>query len=225
MAGGTIRGADIRWREVHRIGLFHGRRLASHTSGQRHADVYALAQLHAAGKDAVDVDLHVLSALQLAAHIEARRIGQAHALLHQSPGHALLVGALQFGQLYRAVHAGHLQRIEELRAEISKLPPEAQHKAGQELAARYKEFKFDLRLERLDRAVAENERRIRELTQQAETYVQQHEYRKLTDVLAAAGKLQKHNAGLLRTIERTEQRLLKAARDAGQSAPSGVSHD
>ena len=121
--------------------------------------------------------------------------------------------------------AGDLHRIEELRATISKLPPEAQHKAAQELAARYKELNLDVRLERLDRAVAENERRVRELTRHAQLCLQEHEYRKLTDVLAAAAKLQKHNARLLKLIERTEQRLLKTAKDAGKNAPSGVSHD
>ncbi len=121
--------------------------------------------------------------------------------------------------------AGDLHRIEELRAAISKLPPEAQQKAAHELAARYKELNLDVRLERLDRAVAENERRVRELTRQAEIYLQEHEFQKLTGVLEAAAKLQKHNARLLRLIESTEQRLLKTAKDAGKNAPPGVSQD
>lgn len=126
-----------------------------------------------------------------------------------------------------AEHArtGDLHRIEELRATISKLQPEAQHKAAQELAARYKELNLDVRLERLDRAVAENERRVRELTRHAQLCLQDHEYRKLTDVLAAAAKLQKHNARLLRLIKSTEQRLLRTAKAAGKNAPTGVSHD
>jgi hypothetical protein len=66
---------------------------------------------------------------------------------------------------------------------------------------------------------------VRLLTQEAEVYLQEHEYRKLTDALEFAAKLQKHSARLLRMIERTEQRLLKAARDAGKNVPPALSHD
>jgi hypothetical protein len=43
-----------------------------------------------------------------AAHVEARRVGQAHAGLHQRLGLAALEAALQVGQLQRAVDAQHL---------------------------------------------------------------------------------------------------------------------
>jgi hypothetical protein len=43
------------------------------------ADAHAVAQHDLALEDAADVDLHVLAALQRAAHIESRRVGQAHA--------------------------------------------------------------------------------------------------------------------------------------------------
>ena len=63
---------------------------------------------HAAFEDAVDVDLDIAAALQLAAHVEARRVGQAHAGVHQRLGAAALQPALQIGQLRGAVDAQHL---------------------------------------------------------------------------------------------------------------------
>ena len=47
------------------------------------ADAHAVAELDAALEDAADVDLDVAAADELAAHVEARRVGQAHARLHQ----------------------------------------------------------------------------------------------------------------------------------------------
>ncbi len=78
------------------------------------ADAHALAQLDAALEEAVDVDLHVLRAGEFAAQVEARRVGQAHAGLHQPMGLAALPGALQRRQLHGAVDAGHLQFVRRL---------------------------------------------------------------------------------------------------------------
>lgn len=72
------------------------------------------------------------------------------------------------------VRKGHIARIEDIQGHISSLPPIAKRNAARELAARYKELKLDQRLERLDKAVAENERRIRELARQAQAYVIRH---------------------------------------------------
>ncbi|MBN2561024.1 MAG: hypothetical protein JXQ75_08850 [Phycisphaerae bacterium] len=107
---------------------------------------------------------------------------------------------------------GHIARIEEIRGDISRLPPQAKRKAASELSARYRELKLDLRIERLDKAAAVNERRVRELTKQAEAYLAEHNHKKLVDVLNDAKKLQGHNARLLKTISRTEARLLTAAK-------------
>lgn len=109
--------------------------------------------------------------------------------------------------------AGHLARIRELRGLIDGWPPEARAQAAQELAARYAELRLDARLERLDRAVAELERRIRDLTARAELCVAHHDYPRVERLLDEAARLQEHNAKLIRLIERTEQRLLGTARD------------
>ncbi len=116
---------------------------------------------------------------------------------------------------------GHIARIEEIQGDISRLPPQAKRKAASELSARYKELKLDLRIERLDKAAAVNERRVRELTKQAEAYLAEHNHKKLVDVLDAAKKLQGHNARLLKAISRTEARLLAAARQVARRS-SGV---
>ena len=111
---------------------------------------------------------------------------------------------------------GHIARFEQLRHVFEKLPPESRRNAGRALADRYKELKLDVRLERLDRAVAENERRVRELTQQAQAWLEAGDYRQLSTVLDRATELQRHNIKLLRLIQRTEKRLLATARQVAK---------
>ena len=111
------------------------------------------------------------------------------------------------------VGKGHVARIDQLRHLIDKLPRESRRKAERELAARYAELHMDKRLDRLDAAVAENERRIRDLTGEAQAAVARYDYRQLAELLEAAEKLQAHNSKLLAIIERSEQKLAKVARD------------
>jgi len=113
-----------------------------------------------------------------------------------------------------AYHAreGHVARIEAIQHLIKDLPPEAKRKAGEELAATYKELGLDLRLDRLDKAIAANEQRIRSLTQEAQSHLAANDYRSLHGSLEAAIKLQKHNSRLFRLIDRTEARLAAAAK-------------
>ena len=84
------------WRERMDHGAGADARIADHAV---RADAHAVAELHLAFEDAVDVDLDVAAAGQLAAHVEARRVGQAHAGLHQRVGLRALQAALQVGQL------------------------------------------------------------------------------------------------------------------------------
>jgi hypothetical protein len=116
-------------------------------------------------------------------------------------------------ELAHNVRKGHLQRIDELRHIMDKLPPDAHKTAADELAARYEELKLDKRLERLDWAVAEVEQRVRRLTQDAERAVAQYDYRKVNELLENAEKLQAHNQRLFKLIDRTEDKLAKTARD------------
>lgn len=125
----------------------------------------------------------------------------------------------QLANLRRKAHflrRGHLARIEQLRHVVEKLPPESRRNVGRALADRYQELKLDVRLERLDRAVAENERRVRELTQQAQAWLEAGDYRQLSTVLDRATELHRHNVKLLRLIERAEGKLLATARQVAK---------
>jgi predicted metal-dependent hydrolase len=113
---------------------------------------------------------------------------------------------------------GHVARIDELRLVLDKLAPEAKKRASQELAARYKELQLDTRLERLDAIAAENERRIRLLNGEAQTALQRYDYRRLSELLKAAEKLQKHNGWLLKHIERAESKLAQLTQQIAGAA-------
>jgi predicted nucleic acid-binding Zn-ribbon protein len=92
-----------------------------------------------------------------------------------------------------------------------------QKKAAAELAARYNQMVgIDDRLERLDHAVTENEKRIRELTAKAQEYTAKYDYQQLCQALKAAEKLQHHNSKLIKTIERTEHKLSAIAKEVAK---------
>ena len=55
--------------------------------------------------------------------------------------------------------------------------------------------------------MAENERRIRNLTREAEQATAAYDYRRLTQLLELAERLQRHNCRLFKTIDRTEEKL------------------
>ena len=115
------------------------------------------------------------------------------------------------------IRNGHIARLEETRQVFAKLPTSAKKKASAELAAGYSQIVgVDTRLERLDRAVAENEKRIRELNCQAQTCAARYDYRKLNDVLKAAERLQHHNTQLIKIIERTEGKLSSVAKKVAE---------
>jgi hypothetical protein len=111
------------------------------------------------------------------------------------------------------IRNGHVARLEETREIFSGLPVSEKKKASAELAARYNQLiDIDTRLERLDRAVAENERRIKDLTGQAQRCAASCDNIKLAETLKAAEKLQKHNSSLFSIINRTENKLANIAR-------------
>jgi uncharacterized coiled-coil protein SlyX len=116
------------------------------------------------------------------------------------------------------MRVGHITQVEEIGKHLGELPVPARRKAASELAAIYKELRFDERLERLDRAVAANEQRIKQLTAAAQQALTQHDHRRLVDLLDQAGKLQKHNSTLLKAIRRTEAHLESAAKQVAKKA-------
>ena len=111
------------------------------------------------------------------------------------------------------IRNGHIARLEETRDIFSKLSTKAKKKASEQLATAYNQMVgIDDRLERLDRSVAENEKRIRELTQKAQEYTAKYDYKKLVEALKDAEKLQHHNSKLIKIIEQTEKKLSAIAK-------------
>ena len=76
-------------------------------------------------------------------------------------------------------------------------------------------------MERLDNAAAEYERRIRQVTKDAQEALARSDYKKLSDLLETAEKLQVHNDKLLDTIDRTEKKLSKIASDIAGKLDGG----
>jgi hypothetical protein len=111
------------------------------------------------------------------------------------------------------IRNGHIARLEETQQIFAKLPVSTKKKAAAELISRYKQIAgIDTRLERLDGAVGETERRVRDLTKQAEQYAAIYNYKKLDQTLEVAEKLQNHNSRLLKSIQHTEQKLSAIAK-------------
>ena len=121
------------------------------------------------------------------------------------------------------VRKGHISRIEELRYVMNNSPRKTRKQASRELAARYKELQLDQRLERLEKAVALNERHIKELTQEAQKTVARFDFRKVDGLLKTAEKLQSHNVKLIKVIERTEQKLVRIVQKI--AGPAGKVND
>ncbi|MFC1806124.1 hypothetical protein ACFL09_04000 [Planctomycetota bacterium] len=111
---------------------------------------------------------------------------------------------------------GHVARLDEVRELVGTLPAEAKKKLSAQLRDVYRELGLDTRMGRLDRAAAQIEKRVRELTRAAQQAAAAYDFRKLSDLLKAAEKLQRQNTNLFKIIERTEKRLLAAARKAAK---------
>ena len=117
------------------------------------------------------------------------------------------------------IRKGHVARLEETKMAFKGLPTAAKKKAAADLAARYQQLAgADKRLERLDLAVAETERRIKELTRRAQVAVAQYDHAGAHDLLKQAERLQKHNAKLFGAIDRMEQKLTEIAEEIARRA-------
>jgi hypothetical protein len=106
------------------------------------------------------------------------------------------------------IRHGHIARLEETRDVFSQLPPSAKKRAAADLADRFNQLTgIDLRLERLDKAAAEIEQRVRQLNYQAQDHAAHCDYQGLYETLKAAEKLQRQNSRLFKIIQRTELKL------------------
>jgi hypothetical protein len=153
-------------------------------------------------RDAKTLDEHPEEAREIL--IQLRKILPAEGWLTQ-----------RMAQLRAKAHRirnGHIARLKETRDLVAKLPASAKKKISTELADRYRHIiGIDTRLQRLDRAVVENERRIYQLTSEARKYTTLSDSRKLRNAIKAAEKLQRHNSRLFKIIVRTEDKLTRAA--------------
>jgi hypothetical protein len=110
------------------------------------------------------------------------------------------------------VREGHLARLDETKELVARLPDSSKKQAASALAEKYRQLlDVDTRLERLDKTVAENERRIRQVTKDAETAAEKYDFRKLVGLIESAQKLQGNNEELFKLIDRTEHKLSEAA--------------
>ena len=153
--------------------------------------------LHEHPKEASNVMLQIKRMLPAQGYLTAR-MSQLRSKAHQ-------------------VRNGHIARLEETRQAFAHVPTPAKKKASAELAAKYNQMAgIETRLERLDRAVAENERRIQELTAKAQGYTSTYDHQKLYETIKAAEKLQHHNSKLIKIIERTEHKLSAIAEEVAK---------
>lgn len=122
------------------------------------------------------------------------------------------------------LRAGKLTELRELRQRVSQLSGGRRKQLVKQLRAQYHELSLDVRIERLDQTVAETERRVRDVTQQARQALDAGDNVKVVQLIDTARSLQKHVEKLLRVIERTDKRVLRAAREATDSVAGGGQH-
>ena len=117
------------------------------------------------------------------------------------------------------IREGHVHRLQELEQFLSTVSPPARKKLAADLKQRYeKVVGTDQRLDELDRAVAEKEQRVRDLTAGAREALARYDYAKLYDLMDQAEKLQRQNDKLLKIIEGTERKLVALVKDAAAHA-------
>jgi len=112
---------------------------------------------------------------------------------------------------------GHIARIKELQQVMNTLPAPKKRLASWELKKRYQELHLDQRLSRLNQAVTEFERRIRDLTGRAQKAVAQYEFKKVEGLLKEAEDLQAHNSKLLKQIVKTEEKMARITQEISQN--------
>lgn len=106
------------------------------------------------------------------------------------------------------VRHGHIARLKQTSQAYASLSSPVKKKAAAELIAAYRRLvDIDALLEQLDKAVATNEQRIGELTEQAAALLRRNDHRGLHEMFEQVKKLAKHNTQLFSRIEATEKRI------------------
>ena len=116
---------------------------------------------------------------------------------------------------------GQYDQVSEIQSELRRLDPRQREQAAKELARVYKELRLDVRLDRLEHQVAQTERRIMELTRQAEARLAEHDYRQLHAILEEARQLQGHNSKLIKHLRQTEEQIAHVAQQVARAQLKG----
>lgn len=106
---------------------------------------------------------------------------------------------------------GHLARLRALSKQIPRMTPAEARLGAQRVRAAYRAAGFDRRIERLDAAAVEVERRVQRLTAQAQALARAGQIEHLHELLKQAQKLQAQEHKLLKIINRDEKRLFAMA--------------
>lgn len=107
---------------------------------------------------------------------------------------------------------GHIAKMQETRNITKDLPTQLKKQISTEIIDRYNKIvDFDKRIERLDAITTANEKKIKQLTIQAEKYALEYNFKGLTDIIEKAQKLQDHNSRIFKIIEKTENKLSNLA--------------
>ena len=111
------------------------------------------------------------------------------------------------------IRSGHVARLKETQSLTRHLPPARLAQVSAKLiTSYYAELDFEKRLERLDNAVAVNEKKIVNLLKQARICSKEYKFQQIPDLLQHAEKLQQQNEKLFKLIEHTESKLSEIAR-------------
>ena len=117
------------------------------------------------------------------------------------------------------IRKGHILRLDETKQVYRNLPKSERKRAAAKLVERYNQLiDIDKRLERLESVVSENENRVRLLTKEAKTCVENYQYRRFDEIIKQAEKLQSHNSKIVKLIERTERKLSRLAQTIAKQA-------
>lgn len=117
----------------------------------------------------------------------------------------------EFRETLKLVERGELEQIHEVQKLAKDLPPRDRRQLVVDVRRRLRVLRMAQRLDRLDGAVAELERRVQTLTRQAISDLDARNAEAIPGRLDAANRLQRQVARLLEQMERSRQRLLREA--------------
>mgnify|MGYP006287619579 CR=1 FL=1 len=115
---------------------------------------------------------------------------------------------------------GEIARIHEMDRHWRQLSPKARKVAAEQIKSAMKRIRAEQRLERLDRAVAEAEKRIAKLIAQANDALGHGDYQRVANLIGDARKLQHHVSELMTAIQRSEHKLDRELHRVLSEAPT-----